>query len=285
MAFRPLAALLAALRWHARQLRERPYTTNALTSAGLMLVGDRVAQRMEHRGAVEADSVQTPAPAPVKPGHANVSPERASWTRTGVLTVWSGSASSMFFTWWYAWLHRTLPGRQLVWVALTAVVPAPLMNLAFFSYSTAAEHMTLRDEPLAHLDEMRDALVTKVRTRWLQTVATSTQMWGVVNLVNFYFVPLDYRMLFGSMFAFGWSVYLSLQQHAHEPGGAGGGAGGGGGEGMAAAEDMVPGPDTAPPALPPRHHHIATGGGAATAVAAAAAAAAVNATSTASPLR
>jgi hypothetical protein len=193
--------ILQALRWHRHAILNHPHKTNAATSAILMLIGDRVAQHVE-RDTKDGGHTQTTA--------------RASWTRTAILTCWSAGVSSPFYTWWYKMLHRRLPHRPVTWVALTAVVPAPAFNLAFFAFSTCSEYLALRPHALQNLDVMWRELHHKVNSRWWQTVVCSTQVWGVVNYVNFRFVPLDYRMLFGSAFALAWSVYLSLQQHAPE---------------------------------------------------------------------
>lgn len=199
------------LTWHQKQLKERPYVTNAATSCLLMLGGDRLAQRIEHNNAIKDGASHA--------GADQFADQRASWTRTGILTLWSTTVSSPFYTWWYRLLHAALPGRYVVWVAITAVIPAPAFNLAFFGFSTAAEHLLLCTDPLQPeaVEQMYAHLKEKVKKRWIQTVITSTQVWSIVNYINFRFVPVDNRMLVGSVFALGWSIYLSLQQHADAP--------------------------------------------------------------------
>jgi len=98
---------------------------------------------------------------------------RESLTRTAILTVWSGM-SSLFWTRYYSWLaHAPLPGRVIVWTLLTAAVPAPATNAAFFSFTTAAEHLTLHERPLETLGECGQHIREKLEARFVPMVTKS----------------------------------------------------------------------------------------------------------------
>jgi hypothetical protein len=209
----PLAAFLA---WHRRQLVERPYLANSATSAALMLLGDRFAQgveaRRDSRAAIGcADAAQPPGLS-----------AHASAVRSGVLTVWAASAS-LVWTRWYLFIFKRWPGRVLLWTGLTAAVPAPIMNAAFFSFSTVGEHLFAHEAPLApeQRAECMSVLCRKLETQLAPTVLRSATLWMPVNIVNFYLVPLEYRMLAGSSVSFLWNIYLSLVQHEHHAPGSG----------------------------------------------------------------
>lgn len=211
--------VLRALAWHRHQLVTRPYVTNAVTSGCLMVVGDRLAQRIEE-------------------GHGKVLSPRESRTRTGVLTAWSSCVSAPFWTWWYIFLDRILPGRVLTWVALTAVVPAPAWNFLFFTVGTALEHVCLEEvDPLGaeSLSTLRTKVEEKVSTHFLPTVVRSASVWIPVNLVNFHLVPRDYRTTMGASVGLLWNVYMSLIQHS-EGEGAGKGKDGEGATAQGAAQ-------------------------------------------------
>jgi hypothetical protein len=56
-----------------------------------------------------------------------------------------------------------------------------------------------------------------VQTIWTKTKADFTRVllagatiWPPAQMVNFFFVPLPYRVLFMNMVGFGWSTYTSL---------------------------------------------------------------------------
>jgi len=221
------APLLAFLSWHRRQLLQRPYTANSATSAVLMCLGDRFAQHMEERagssggggsssgsssGGAAAAAAAAAAPAAAPPSAA-LSP-RESAVRTGVLTCWAALASTAW-TRYYFFIFSQWPGRVLLWTALTAAVPAPIMNAAFFAFSTLGEHVLLREHPLApeQLAACGALLRRKLEVQFAPTVVRSACVWIPTNLVNFYVVPLEYRMLAGSSVSFLWNIYLSLVQH------------------------------------------------------------------------
>jgi hypothetical protein len=156
--------------------------------------------------------------------------------RTGVLTCWAALASTAW-TRYYFFIFAKWPGRVLLWTALTAAVPAPIMNAAFFSFSTVGEHLLLRERPLApeQLAACGAQLRRKLELQFAPTIVRSACVWVPTNLVNFYIVPLEYRRLAGSSVSFLWNIYLSLVQHTHtqprsDERGRSGGFGGGIGE-------------------------------------------------------
>lgn len=219
--------VLAALRWHRRQLQERPVLTNSLTSCMLMFIGDRLAQRLERERAEEEEraaaaaaagsagchdaAAATPTTAAAVPYDA-----RRSWTRTTILCTWSLLLSSPFWVRYYRWLAFKWPNRQMLWVAATAVVAIPF-NTAFFSYGALMSHVASHPAPFsaAGRADAAAAVATKLDDRLVSTLVSSTQLWPVVNWAMFTFVPLEFRNLFSSVFALGWNTYLSLQHGAH----------------------------------------------------------------------
>jgi hypothetical protein len=198
------ALVLAGLQWHRKQLTTRPYVTNAITSGSLMLFGDRLAQR------IEADT----------PGRGLTT--RESTTRTVVLTGWSACVSAPFWTWWYVFLERALPGRVLTWVAVTALIPAPATTFTFFTVGSMLEHLALHEAPLTPRawSEAFAKGRQKVEEHFTITVVRSASLWVPVNCVNFYLVPATYRTTFGAGVGLLWNVYISLVQHSVSPGAA-----------------------------------------------------------------
>ncbi len=212
-----------------------------------MCVGDRLAQAIEARrareaweeeeqeqaalraAAAEAATTGAPSSAPLALGFPSTSPPLPppAWesaARTGILVFWSSCVSSPWWTWWYGWLNAKFPSRVFLAVGLTAALPAPLWNAAFFAFSTAAEHAALAPDPWATRDVAITVVREKLSTQLLPTVQRSAMLWIPVNIVNFTFVPVELRMLTGTLVSFAWNCYLSLVGHSH-PGVAGAGAG------------------------------------------------------------
>ncbi len=128
------APALAFFGAYHQAVKRRPYTLNALTSGLTMCVGDRLAQHIEGKRAAEEGKAGPPA--------------WESAARTGILVFWSSCVSSPWWTWWYTWLNARFPARVFVAVGLTAAIPAPFWNAAFFVFSTGAEHAVLGSESM-----------------------------------------------------------------------------------------------------------------------------------------
>jgi protein Mpv17 len=184
----------------------RPYAVNSSVNGTMMALGDRVAQH------IEAERTGTRKS------------DWDSWSRTGILSLWSGAIATPYWAFWYLYLARRLPNRQLLWVGLTALIPGPLSNAAFFAFSTLAEHAAHHPRAWETREEAFELLRWKYRELFVPTVLRSAQLWLPFNTFNFLFVPLEFRLLAGTVVGLGWNVYLSLVQHS-KPGDEAGGAG------------------------------------------------------------
>ena len=190
----------------------RPYSSNAVLAGVLMLAGDRLAPRAEasSRERADAEAAAAPEAAPLRaapPQAAAVRSAAGDWGRTAILVSWA-SGASVFWSAYYSFLHTRLPRRYLLWVVLTAAVPAPAVNAAFFSYSTALDELRRgRDAAAA-----ARAVDKKLRSVWLPTVVVSTQFWSFTNYANFALVPHELRVVVGATAALVWNAFLSAQQ-------------------------------------------------------------------------
>jgi hypothetical protein len=174
----------------------RPFAVNSAVNGVVMALGDRVAQHIEGKKRTDWDS----------------------YSRTGILTFWSACLATPYWAWWYRFLNRRLPNRQLVWVGLTALIPGPISNAVFFAFGTFAEHAVTHPRPWETREEAMDLLRAKYREQYVSTIVRSAQLWLPWNVFNFYFVPFEFRLLTGTIVGLGWNVYLSLVQHASPEG-------------------------------------------------------------------
>lgn len=51
---------------------------------------------------------------------------------------------------------------------------------------------------------------TKTKADFTRVLLAGATIWPPAQMVNFFFVPLPYRVLFMNMVGFGWSTYTSL---------------------------------------------------------------------------
>jgi len=49
----------------------------------------------------------------------------------------------------------------------------------------------------------------QIKRDLLNTLKSNWKIWPVAQFINFYFVPVQLRVLFGNVIAFGWNAYLS----------------------------------------------------------------------------
>lgn len=54
-----------------------------------------------------------------------------------------------------------------------------------------------------------DAVKYKFRFAYIPTLIANYKLWPAVQLINFYLVPLPYRVPFVNIVALGWNVYIS----------------------------------------------------------------------------
>jgi protein Mpv17 len=46
-------------------------------------------------------------------------------------------------------------------------------------------------------------------SKFKPTIISAWKLWPIVNSVNFWFVPLQFRVLYVNVLAFAWSAYLT----------------------------------------------------------------------------
>jgi hypothetical protein len=54
-----------------------------------------------------------------------------------------------------------------------------------------------------------DALAEKLRTKWMGALVASWRFWPAVNIFNFAFIPVHFRVLYVNCLSLFWSGYLS----------------------------------------------------------------------------
>ncbi|EGT40890.1 hypothetical protein CAEBREN_01060 [Caenorhabditis brenneri] len=59
-----------------------------------------------------------------------------------------------------------------------------------------------------------DGSVARMKKDWYDVYTSSLRLWPAVQLVNFYFVPLNYRVILIQVVAFFWNSWLSFKTQA-----------------------------------------------------------------------
>lgn len=120
--------------------------------------------------------------------------------RTGQMAV-SGMTVGIFCHHWYKFLDHRLPGRSirqvLKKVLIDQTVASPCVIFLFFVTLGA-----LRRSSAAEIwAEMKDKALTLYTAEWV--------VWPPAQVLNFYFLPTRFRVLWDNTISLGYDVYTS----------------------------------------------------------------------------
>ncbi|KAI8067455.1 hypothetical protein BC940DRAFT_333479 [Gongronella butleri] len=124
------------------------------------------------------------------------------YNRTLRMVGFGGLAAGPALSNWYRFLEhnvkRSTPLKTLVTkVAIDQFTFAPCFIAFFFSAQGAME-----GQSLAQIKE-------KLQHSYPNALMNNYKLWPAVQLANFYFVPLQHRLLVVNLIALGWNSYLS----------------------------------------------------------------------------
>ncbi|XP_069106456.1 uncharacterized protein [Argopecten irradians] len=166
-----------ALRFYLRVLEKFPMATMSVTTGTLMAAGDGVAQL-----AVEKKQ------------------EPYDFKRTGRFLGFGLFIGGPMFRLWYLGLDKAFKGTTLgplKMLACDQLLWAPSF-LTFFLGTMGA----LRGDSTQQIKE-------KISNDIWPVLVTNWKIWPAVQLVNFYLVPLQHRVLVVNFVALGWNTYMA----------------------------------------------------------------------------
>ncbi|CAM9439390.1 unnamed protein product [Phaeothamnion confervicola] len=171
---------------YKRALVVQPVRTKAFTAAAIAALGELMGTQLRKGG----------------PGNG-----RARLRRLWAFTIY-GLANGPFFHWWFGVVERLgarvssrTGGRHVVAfkVALDRLLMTPPFLVA-----------TLVSLQWLQTFQLRLSL-RHARTVYWGALVLNWKLWTVAQLINFNYVPIEFRPLFGNCVAFWWNMYLSLQ--------------------------------------------------------------------------
>lgn len=160
-------------------LIKRPLLTNVVTTGFLFGTGDVLAQSLLG--------------------------DKYNLARTGRSVAFGALFFAPIGDKWYKLLAQfgsKSPASHIARVAADQLVFAPFVAIPmYFSVMTMLEGQSV------------DEISPKLKHNWSKTVVDNWKVWPAFQFVNFWFVPVGYRLMCGNMFAIGWNGYLSMRQH------------------------------------------------------------------------
>lgn len=58
-----------------------------------------------------------------------------------------------------------------------------------------------------------DTILATLQAKFMPTLAANYMIWPLAHLINFKFVPSQYRILYNNVVCVAWLTYLSLLTH------------------------------------------------------------------------
>lgn len=118
----------------------------------------------------------------------------------------SGVAVGVLCHHWYKVLDKFIIGKTYDMVAkkllLDQLIFSPIMIVTFFGSVALFE-----ENPLQNFkEEMRSKFLTLYRAEWM--------VWPPAQIINFYFLPTRYRVLYDNTISLGYDIYTSQVKHS-----------------------------------------------------------------------
>lgn len=166
------------IRAYVTLLKERPYSTNAVSATVVAVSGDALSQLVEGKFDLRRN---------VKLGFWGFG--------------WMGPVGAL----WYRYLEGQFgAGNIAIKVGVNQIVMAPLMNGLFYFYS---ECWAVSPEPLVSRYRKR------LEHEFLPTIINSFFFWIPTQTINFALVPLHLRPLFLNVAFVLWTANISYRGH------------------------------------------------------------------------
>jgi protein Mpv17 len=194
--------------WYRTQLEMRPLLTKATTTSALMSLSDAVCQYYEismvEKG---SDVILTPRMsssvfyAATTDNHEHT-PLAFDWQRTlnvGITGfVWTGPLSHS----WYSVLESTVRARTRlggigVRLILDATIFSPIAVAGYFVFRSFLEGNSIGETQ------------QRLQSKFTDALTASWQFWPIANVLNFAFVPAQFRVLYNNSLSLLWNGYLS----------------------------------------------------------------------------
>ncbi|XP_050406364.1 protein Mpv17 [Patella vulgata] len=162
-------------RWYLRSLQKYPTRTMATTTGTIMTSGDLLSQLVIEKKQYE----------PVR-----------SLRYLGFGLIFLGP----LMRGWYLLLERLYAGTRLASLKMVVTDQLSFAPLVCFSFVTGMG--LLKGDSVADIKKTLNEI-------YFDILIANYQVWPAAQLINFYFVPLQHRVLVVNFVALGWNTYLA----------------------------------------------------------------------------
>lgn len=167
--------------------RKNLFYTNVLLSIGISICGDLIEQTYE-KSQGEIDKFDYP--------------------RTAHMGL-SGCTAGIICHNWYKVLDQVIIGRTFDMVLkklfLDQCICSPVIILSFFGTVAIFEENPIQ----CFTHDLRDKFWTLYKAEWV--------VWPPAQIINFYFLPTKYRVIYDNTISLGYDIYTSQVKHQKTP--------------------------------------------------------------------
>ncbi|KAI8141489.1 hypothetical protein BJV82DRAFT_619377 [Fennellomyces sp. T-0311] len=167
--------------WYNRALTRRPLLVQCITTAFLFGTGDVLAQQ-----AIEKKGI-----------------ENHEWSRTMRMSGFGGVVAGPVLSTWYRFAELNIKGSTPLTALVKKVAADQLLFAPSFIGVFFSAQGLLEGKSAAEIQD-------KLKNGYTSAVIANYKLWPAVQLANFYFVPLNYRIIVTNVVSLGWNAYLSL---------------------------------------------------------------------------
>jgi len=172
---------------YGRAVAKRPIQTKMIVSAVLTFAADIVAQYLEWKSGTSA--------------YFNI-----DWRRNISITSWFTIVGTPILHKWFGILERFFPGNGKLNPLKMMLVDQGIFALFFNSQLLWGVEFLEKLKPKEALEKVKTSLPSIIVANW--------KLWPVAQLINFSFVPVQFRVLWTNVIAFAWTIILSQMSHA-----------------------------------------------------------------------
>ncbi|PAA64790.1 hypothetical protein BOX15_Mlig014827g1, partial [Macrostomum lignano] len=192
-------------RWYSRAIHTRPILTQSLSSGIIMGFGDATVQCVT---LLRLKSSIDQHPSSSSSSSLSYLTDRFDYSRTIRYFLLSSLLIGPGLRCWYVFLSRqfelTNYGRLKMLIADQGLMP-PIMWLTFLSYTSV----------VVRGDRSAAAVKEFVLDRLPAMAVNSYRVWPLAQAINFFIVPLNFRLVYGSFVGYFWNCYICW--HSNRP--------------------------------------------------------------------
>lgn len=181
----------------SKQCIRHPVLTGIATTTSISIVGDISCQYLEYRSSYQYQSQ-----------HNNILKNRKfQWNYIRTMKFATvGFCLAPQLVVWYRFIQHQLPGKPSFMIASKRML---VDQFIFASWSTA---YCLGFATVLNGGDIKD-VHKQIDAKWYDSYKVNLLLWPPAQIINFWFIPPHFRVLWTNFIAFGWTTFMSFKAY------------------------------------------------------------------------